>query len=173
LKTVIPVLLSVLLFNSLFYHGYFSIAIIHAKIEAHQNLAQNNDNNSAGIIKVPVNKLDKDEFDEVWFKGNLYDVSGRQIINDTAYVFLINDNLEQQLLADNFNYFRDDTDIFCACNFKIPHSKKIISLQDCLYIYQVLPEINHHHLFERFTEARNNYCLNNPTTGVPGPPPKS
>ena len=43
------------------------------------------------ILKVPVGQLQKDESDEVWYQGKLYDVVERDRINDTGYVFLLRD----------------------------------------------------------------------------------
>ena len=59
------------------------------------------------IIKVPVCLLQKDESDEVWYKDNLYDVVERDRINDTNYVFLLQDEQEQNVLAGNEKYFQD------------------------------------------------------------------
>ena len=61
-------------------------------------LAKINPRASLDILRVPVAQLQKDESDEVWYDGKLYDVAERDRIDDTLYVFLERDEQEQNVL---------------------------------------------------------------------------
>ncbi len=141
------------------------------KFEAIQNTLES-DENAPGVLKVAVAKLDKDEQDEVWYQQKLYDVVKRKTINDTSYVYILHDDDEEQLLADNCNYFRDENGIFCATNFKIPHSKKTISLSNYQYLLIVIQKINHTNFTSSAPTVKNKYFVNLFNIEVATPPPK-
>ena len=94
MRKLASLLLLTIFCNSLFYYGYFSFSLLKAKIDAELALAKTQV--SDDILKVPVRLLQKDEKDEVWYNGNLYDVVER----DTAFVFLLRDEQEQNLLTN-------------------------------------------------------------------------
>jgi len=96
LRKLATILLLIIFCNSLFYYGYFSISLLKAKIDAELALAKTTVQGSDDILKVPVSLLQKDEKDEVWYNGNLYDVVER----DTAFVFLMQDEQEQNVLTN-------------------------------------------------------------------------
>ena len=99
LRKAATILLLTVFCNSLFYYGYLSCALLKAKLEAKLALAKINPRASLDILKVPVCLLQKDESDEVWYDGKLYDVVERDRINDTLYVFLERDEQEQNVLV--------------------------------------------------------------------------
>jgi hypothetical protein len=103
-KKIISFLLTAVLCNSIAYYSYFTLSMARVKFEALQNSLES-DENAPGVLKVAVNKLDKDEEDEVWYQHKLYDVVIRKSINDTSYVYILHDSDEEQLLTDNCNYF--------------------------------------------------------------------
>ena len=99
MRKAATILLLTVFCNSLFYYGYLSCALLKAKLEAKLALAKINPRASLDILKVPVCLLQKDESDEVWYDGKLYDVVERDRINDTLYVFLERDEQEQNVLV--------------------------------------------------------------------------
>jgi hypothetical protein len=98
LRKAATILLLTVFCNSLFYYGYLSCALLKAKLDARLALAKINPRASLDILQVPVSQLQKDESDEVWYDGKLYDVVERDRINDTLYVFLERDEQEQNVL---------------------------------------------------------------------------
>src|SRR5580704_1759368 len=108
LRKLATILLLTVFCNSFFYYGYFSFSLLKAKLAAKLALAKMNPQASFDILKVPVCQLEKDESDEVWYGGKLYDVVQRDRINDTLYVFLLRDEQEQNVLTCNQKYFRDN-----------------------------------------------------------------
>jgi len=146
--------------------------MVRVKFEALQNSLKF-DEHAPGVLKVAANKLDKDEDDEVWYRHQLYDVVERKNENDTAYVYILHDNDEEQLLADNCNYFKDENGFFCATTLKIPHSKKTISLSDYQYILTGTQKINHISFTSSAPTVENEYYANRFNIEVTTPPPKS
>jgi hypothetical protein len=171
-KTGIAIFLTILLFNSLFYCCYFSVSVIHAKIEAHQTISHIDNNESAGIIKVLVNDLDKDESDEAWYKNKLYDVVKRKNVGGISYIYLLQDKDEEELIEDNYNYFNDNMEIFYTNSFKIPHSQKIVPVPDCQYIIPGAQKIIHFHFILKTPAVKNEYYFTCFNTEVSTPPPK-
>jgi hypothetical protein len=111
LRKPATILLLTIFCNSLFYYGYFSYSILKAKLNAKVALAKIRPQDCSDILKVPVSRLQKDESDEAWFDGKLYDVAERDRINDTVYVFLLRDEEEQGVLYASQRYFQG-TDAF-------------------------------------------------------------
>ncbi|MBS1915727.1 MAG: hypothetical protein JST87_05580 [Bacteroidetes bacterium] len=120
--------------NSFFYYSYFSFAIIKAKIEAAIEIRNIDDHQIPFLLKVNVAALQKNEGDEVWYNNQLYDVAERKEINDTGYVFLLRDEDEQNILADNSFYFHNDGNLFSGCGYKAPMIKNGIFTTDNNYI---------------------------------------
>jgi hypothetical protein len=143
----------------------------HAKFEAIQNTLESNEN-APGVIKIAVNTLDKDEKDEVWYQHKLYDVVRRKSVGDASFVYILHDDQEEQLLADNYNYFRDDNGIFCPADFKIPNSKKTISLPDYKYVLPGIQKKNISCFTSPTLTVNNEYYSNHFNIEVPTPPPK-
>jgi hypothetical protein len=105
-KAAIILLLSVFC-NSVFYYGYFSYSLLKAKIDAKLALAKIRPQESPDILRVPVCRLERDESDEAWYNGKLYDVIERDRIHDTLYAFLLRDEEEQGVLCSNQGHFQD------------------------------------------------------------------
>lgn len=99
MRKLATILLLTVFCNSLFYYSYFSFSMLKAKVEAKLALAKTSPQASPDILKVPVNRLQKDELDEVWYNSELYDVVERDRIDDTIYVFLLRDEQEQNILT--------------------------------------------------------------------------
>lgn len=95
MRKAATILLLTVFCNSTFYYGYLSCALLKAKLDAKLSLARIDPRAGSGILRVPVSLLQKDESDEVWYDGKLYDVVERDRINDTLYVFLERDEEEQ------------------------------------------------------------------------------
>src|SRR5258708_969960 len=119
MKKGISIILLILLCNSLFYCCYFAFSIVSVKLEAGYKISQIKEPQKTQVIKVPVNMLERDESDEVWYQHKLFDVISRGVINDTSYVFLLRDKDEEQLITENYNYFRTDTEVFYNGCFQI------------------------------------------------------
>jgi hypothetical protein len=145
---------------------------VHAKIEAYQILSQPENINESSVIKIPANKLDKDEVDEAWYQNKLYDVIKRESINDTIYVCLLQDNDEEQLITENYNYFKNDNCSFCSGSIQLPHSKKIVSLPDGQYLITARQKMNYYYFTYTIPASRNEYDFNSFNTEVLTPPPK-
>ena len=171
LKKISAFLLTAILCNSVAYYGYFTLSMARVKFEAIQSRLDL-DETAPGVLKVAVNKLDKDEDGEVWYQHKLYDVVKRKTINDITYVYILHDGDEEQLLTDNGDYFRDENGIFCATSFKLPHSGKTISLSDYQYILTAIQKINHSVFTSSAPAVKNEYFPDRFGIEVPTPPPK-
>jgi hypothetical protein len=102
------ILLLTVFCNSFCYYGYLSCALITAKLDARLALARIDPRASPDILRVPVSQLQRDESDEVWYDGKLYDVVERERINDTVFVFLERDEQEQNVLSRQQKCFQDN-----------------------------------------------------------------
>jgi hypothetical protein len=141
LRKLTTILLLTLFCNSLFYYGYFSFSLLKAKLDAKLALAKmspqagsNVFQTGSDILKVPVCLLQKDQSDEVWYHGKLYDVVERDRINDTIYVFLLQDEQEQNVLAANQKYFQDNCGALPDGAHEVTGIKKAPTITDTEHI---------------------------------------
>jgi hypothetical protein len=153
LKTAALILLFVLVGECFFYSSFFMVGFIKSKIAAADKIAafKAGSINTSSFLKVPVNSLDKDQPDEVWYRKQLYDVVKRDTLNSDIYVYLLQDDREQELIAENYSYFQTEHTNFQNADF-------INARKNSIY-----PRwLDHHYL----RSARNNierfisyYCL--------------
>jgi hypothetical protein len=108
MKIVALVLLFVISVNSFLCYLYLHVSMIQVKSEAGELISQLEDYDQPGLIKIPSYSLEKDESDEVWYQGKLYDVAKREMIRDTEYVYILHDQDEEDLLQDMSSYFTMD-----------------------------------------------------------------
>ena len=116
MKHAVAFILLILLSQSILYYTFFSISLIRTRTAAAELVLQAAENNQSQpyLIKVAVPSLDKDETEEAWYQQQLYDVVSRKVIHDTAYVFLLRDAGEQELISDNFNFFNNTSSSTCG-----------------------------------------------------------
>ena len=127
-------LLLLILFNALLYYAYLNFEVITAKADAIDAISRMDNNQQAGLTKIPLINLDKDEDNEVWFQNKLYDVVKRETINDTVYVYVIRDAKEQEVLNDIHDYFKTDPCISATGVNKVSRLKNIYRIIDQTFI---------------------------------------
>ena len=147
--------------------------MLKAKLEAAMAIANTGNETSAAILKIPETKLQKDESDEAWYNNKLYDVVKREKNGDTVYVYLLRDNEEQSVLADNSNYFRNDSCIFSGSGYKENTLKKAPCITDNSYITSSIKKISFHNCISDPATVKNKYYVISFCTDVPTPPPRN
>ena len=172
LRKLATIVLLTVFCNSLFYYCYFSFSLLKAKLDAKIALAKTSPQASSDVIKVPVCLLQKDESDEVWYKNKLYDVVERDRINDTIYVFLLQDEQEQNVLACNQKYFQDNCDVLPVGGHEVTVIKKAPSITDTEQILNYQMTFAPHDCLIGSSLAANKSPLSAVCTETPSPPPK-
>lgn len=165
----------ILFCEGFFYYSYFTFSFIKTKFEAFEKIAElkDNDNINSTLVKIPVINLDKDESDEVWYHKELYDVVKREVSHDTSYVYLLPDNDEEDLITNNYNYFKTDTDNYCKGDFfKINHTKVGKNTIDQYYLFTNRRRIALYAAYIFTSTINNRYATDNADSEVPSPPPK-
>jgi hypothetical protein len=158
--------------NSLFYYCYFSFSLLKAKLDAKIALAKMDLPTSSDVIKVPVCLLQKDEFDEVWYNDKLYDVVERDRINDTLYVFLLQDEQEQNVLTGNQKYFQENCDVLPGGAHGVTVIKKAPTITDTEQIPNYQLTFSQHDCLIKSSLAANRSPLAAVCVETPSPPPK-
>ena len=78
------------------YYFYFGVATGVCKINARGAITMGK---NLQTLKIPVEEYKgKEDQDEIWYEGNLYDVGLVVIHNDTAYVSVFHDSTEEVLV---------------------------------------------------------------------------
>jgi hypothetical protein len=158
--------------NSLFYYGYFSFSLLKAKLDAKLALAKTNPQASSDILKVPVCLLQKDESDEVWYNDKLYDVVERDRVNDTIYVFLLQDEQEQNILTSNQKYFRDNCGVSSGGGHEVTVINKTPTIIDTEHIPNYPLTLSQYDCLIKSSPAVNKSLLPAVCTETPSPPPR-
>jgi hypothetical protein len=171
LRKLATILLLTVFCNSLFYYGYFSFSLLKAKLDAKLALAKTSPQASFDILKVPVCLLQKDEMDEVWYNNKLYDVVGRDRINDTTYVFLLRDEQEQNVLTCNQKYFQDDCGALDG-GYEVTAIKKAPTVTDTEHVPNYQPTLSQHDCLIKPSPAANKSPLSAVCAETPSPPPR-
>jgi hypothetical protein len=143
-----------------------------ARLEAARKIADMGEGRSAMLLKVPENKLQKDESDEVWYENKLYDVVKRAVIRDTQFVFLLRDEEEQDILNTGSNYFKNDENVFQNKNANLISVKKISFGVDYNYIAHLSEKIIADHFIHIPPTVKNKFYYASMSTDVPSPPPR-
>ena len=135
---ITSLLLLLIIFNTLLYYAYLNFEVIRAKVDAVDAISQLDYDQQAGLTKIPLINLDKDEDNEVWFQNKLYDVVKRETSNDTVYVYVIRDEKEQEVLNDILDHFKTDPSISSTGINKISRLKNIYRIidQTCIHARQ-------------------------------------
>ncbi len=110
---------------------FFAIAEFDYKNTANQNIAGNKDLNT---IKIALKDLHIQKGnDELWYAGQLYDISSYTVEGDSAVVVLFHDEHEESLvksIADNFEsydkYVTDNGTHIVKHRIHIPDDSKIL-----------------------------------------------
>ncbi len=170
MRKIASILLLIIFCNSFFYYSYFSFSVIKAKFEASSVIG----NAAAGntYLKVQVANLQKDESDEVWYDNKLYDVAKRESINDTAYVYLLRDEDEQDIITQGSDYFKNDNGIFLSNGRQLSQQRKSLSITDNLYIIRSTGKIIYPTSLLMPPTVKHIFNFTSLCTAVPAPPPK-
>jgi hypothetical protein len=83
--------------NILFYYLYFSISEVKDKIEAHIALLEGERKDDLQLLTIP--KADFRQDDEIWYEGQMYDVSSYTIVGDSVQLQVWHDVKEESLVA--------------------------------------------------------------------------
>lgn len=171
MRKIISILLLITFFNSFLYYIYFSFSIIKVKFES--SIAIRNSATEKDWLKIPVTALQKDESDEVWYLDKLYDVAKRGFVNGREFVYVVRDEEEQDMLAKNDDYFKNDTGIFLSNGNKlISQQKKWQSITDNNYVVTSLKNIFSTYYLLKPTAVKNIFCITSICPDVLTPPPK-
>jgi hypothetical protein len=108
MKAVAAVLLLIIASNNLFYYVWYQVSMAQVKADMQQTISLFDMGEQDRLLKVPVSELDKDESDEVWYGGNLYDVVKREM-GKTNYVYLLEDKKEENILSVVRSLFHTDS----------------------------------------------------------------
>jgi hypothetical protein len=130
--------------NGLLYCGWLNIKLFLTHKTSQKALSHLSDQQQSEFQKIPAGDLDKDESDEVWFKGKLFDVVKRERNNDTEYVYVAPDKDEQDVLDIIFDHFRSDDHLLSENVNKISSSKHISRATNLHYIPVRLQRLIHH-----------------------------
>jgi hypothetical protein len=172
LRKAATILLLTVFCNSLFYYGYISCSLLKAKLDAKIALAKINSRASFDILRVAVWQLQKDESDEVWYDGKLYDVVERDRINDTQYVFLERDEEEQNILTRRQKCFQGNCGILAAGGNGVTATKMAVGNPDTEYITNYRQTFARHVSMIKSSPAVYTAPLSALFTETPSPPPK-
>lgn len=126
---------------------------------------------SPDILKVPACRLQKDGSDEVWYNNKLYDVAERDRINDTLYVFLLQDEQEQNVLTCNKNYFQNDGGALSDGGHKLTTVKKAPTIIDTEHQLCRQPALTDDYPVKPSLPV-DQYPLSAACAKTPSPPPK-
>src|SRR5580658_1799196 len=125
------------------------------------------------IIRIAVDKSAKYESDEIWYQEKLYDVMKRESINDTNYLYLLQDKEEEKLLSANSEYFNNLTALSLGDNSKIPHIAKFIVLPEFKYFFAKEQKISPFLFKIGSLNVKYKFKIKQIPADVPTPPPKS
>lgn len=143
-KRIIRVFLFLFFLNGLLYCGWLNIKLFLTH-KTSKNALANFSAQQSEFQKIATNDLDKDESDEVWFKGQLFDVVKRERIKDTEYVYVAPDKEEQDVLDIIFDHFQsDDHSLLLEEVNKITPLKHMSRAIDWHYILGRPQEFFHH-----------------------------
>jgi hypothetical protein len=148
---------------------FYDVEQFHYKMEARQDIKVNQ---RLQIVKLSLKEFrDKNDPDEVWVNGELFDVSSYVIINDTAFVTVLHDEHEESLVKDivssfepNDKYATDNISHVCKHRIHIPDDGKILVAP---YAIKFLSTASVDHPSPRFTEHASQIPLE-----VIKPPPR-
>ncbi len=172
MRKAATILLLTVFCNSLFYYGYFSISLLKAKLAAKLAVAKIDPRASSDILRVRVSLLQKDESDEVWYNEKLYDVVERDRINDTVYVFLEQDQQEQDVLTRQQKYFLDKDGTSTAGTHELTGVKMNRPISDTEPISNFQPIRSQHVYLIKPSPATGDSALSAMFADPPSPPPK-
>ncbi len=81
IKTITVILLLAIAFNSFFYYVFFHFSLIYSRYQSHDWLTHAV-RASLEMIKLPARNFDKEDMDDVWYNGEVYDVAGWKAVKD-------------------------------------------------------------------------------------------
>lgn len=106
---IISIILSLaLIFSSNLIELALNITLSEAQFEAKENISKQLANNHLNIIKIPCNNHNVISGNELWFNDKLYDVAKTELIHDSIYYYVLEDQQEQETLENIYEHFSTD-----------------------------------------------------------------
>ena len=175
LRWITAILLFLLLLNSFFYCLYHNICILQRQAAVKASIASSTYNGNLTIIKIPLAAVDSAQMDddEITIGNMLYDVVKRQTLHDTAYIYALPDDEEQQLVA-KINTYLNAGPAMSRCGNTAVHTE----VQPIKFLPQVylnrLPQVNFN-ININTVELKNAACIccSAAYPEIPSPPPKA
>lgn len=93
-------LLSVFVFNIIGYYLIFDISDIQIKNQVAETISKISVISNAKMIKVHLSDIREYDKDEIWYNGKLYDILKKETKNDSLFIFILNDQKEEDLITD-------------------------------------------------------------------------
>ncbi len=146
--------------------------MVKAKIEAAIAIKNINDQQIPVLLKVPVTRLQKNEGSEVWYNNKLYDVVKSEQINDTGYVYLLRDEDEESILADNSVYFTQQMGCFSNGAYLSATIKNKVMITDTNYLVNAIAKLFPCGHFLQSPTVTNKFHFTSVDADVLTPPPK-
>lgn len=106
---IISIILSlVLIFSSNLIEVSLNITLSEARFEAKENLSKELATNHLKIIKIPSTSQNIISGNELWYNEKLYDVAKTELINDSIYYYVLEDQQEQETLENICEHFNTE-----------------------------------------------------------------
>ena len=108
MKIILIILSLALIFSSNLIELSLNIILGEARFEAKENLSKELATNHLKIIKIPSTSHNVISGDELWYNEKLYDVAKTELINDSVYYYVLEDQQEQETLENIYEHFNTE-----------------------------------------------------------------
>ena len=169
---IISIILSVaLIFSSNLIELLLNITLSEARFEAKENLSRELATNHLKIIKIPSTSHDVISGDELWFNDKLYDVAKTELINDSVYYYVLEDQQEQETLENIYEHFNTEFQVTKSLDPKLNLHKASVRFSN-IYCFNLCRQKYYQDIFLSKNQFRqDNYVTY--SCKVLTPPPES
>src|SRR5579863_2718612 len=122
----------VLVCHASLYYIYYFLAMAQAK--RHAAMVIHKEDDAETYLRVPLSSIGDPDEDELWYRGNLYDVVKRACIHDTVYLYMYRDREEEDLTTDCSDFFRHGADLSGTWSFEAGHKNSLLINPNSNYI---------------------------------------
>ena len=127
-----------LIFSSNLIELLLNITLSEARFEAKENLSRELATNHLKIIKIPSISHNVISGDELWYNEKLYDVAKTELIHDSIYYYVLEDQQEQENLENIYEHFSTDFQVTKSLDPKLNLHKASVRVSNiyCFNLYR-------------------------------------
>ena len=171
MKIISIILPLVLIFSSNLIELSLNITLSEARFEAKENLSKELATNHLKVIKIPYTGHNIISGNELWYSEKLYDIAKTELINDSIYYYVLEDQQEQETLENIYEHFNTEFQVTKSLDPKLNVHKASVRFSN-IYCFNLCRQKYYQDISFSKNQFRQDYYVTH-SCKVLTPPPES